>query len=102
MCQVDIARVADRDATWSGQYREDGEELSIRRKFLHAVVVKVGDEDLVGRIDCNADRKVKFARFRAFAPPFRQEPGRSSGNVPRFSKTAPCSDQSQNIHIRSD
>jgi len=43
---------------------------------LHSVVVVVGDEDVVGPIDCNSDREVKLARLAPLFPPFPLEPNR--------------------------
>ena len=88
-----------------GSTGDDGQELAVRREFLHAVVVKVGDEDLVGLVDGNADRKVKLAGFRAFAPPFRQESRRTGlrlSDLSRLRQTRALRCQKQNARALRD
>src|SRR5579863_3064508 len=71
--EVNLSRTADRNASRSRQYGDYGQEFAVRGELLNTVVIEVGDEDLVGAVNGNADWKVKLSRFRTFTSPLPEE-----------------------------
>src|SRR5262249_12922540 len=48
-------------------------QFAVSVELLHALVVEVGDEDLVGGVNGNADREVELTRFFALLAPLPEE-----------------------------
>lgn len=46
---------------------EDRQRLPVRPELLHTIIVKLRDEQLIRRINCDADGRMKLARRIAFA-----------------------------------
>ena len=63
VAEIEVAVTADGNPAAEGQHLKRRQQLAVRVEFLHAAVVEVGDEDLVGGIDGNADREVELARL---------------------------------------
>src|SRR5262249_5619070 len=78
MSEVQLARAADGDPARIGEHGDDRQELALYRKLLHARVVKVRNENLVGGVDGNADREMKLARLRTQLAPLAEETRRGA------------------------
>jgi len=112
VADVEVAVAANGNPAATGRHLNHRQQFAVRVELLHAIVVEVGDEDLVRGVNGNADREMELPGLRAFAAPFPEEarrgrfgswlwPSKAPGASAR-GQTFPPSEASSNDRKRVD